>query len=1400
MAKIAGARVFGPFEGDAKKKALVATFLGKEGPLSVEDVVELRTLPFSVRVSTFCAWVRKNKDSDGCAATLDALWDASKLNDSVLAKSSERADDPLLDVFVPQQTKTADVYDLLQLCLFGSSTLRSKERLMQFVESPSNRFRESAIAELFKSGLLSDEDIARMFGELEERGLRALVSCCVRHKRTAVLEPMFPEKIYSKLGSCATINLLHTFPTGSKVVRLHIDALTVDSKNLAKPSPAVDECRTYLSQHQLTNLGNSFWDQMWKFHSVAMVDALYDQLCGAKNFLSNAHIWNAWAPLVSRLISGVQKSMFTIKISRAEWSTGVIFEKLLQWHFVDFPPYSASFTREQKELFDAGSFSLRDAFVHQIVSISHSAPWSNVYRLVPVQSFADFCIGLLQTNSKHLLAKYPNNQTTQDNLFHMSQEPRLRHQWIPHLVIQNKDRQSTVVVKEKFLKSLVEMVYPAIPGRDVFSSQVSTPILLNLVASITSMMSGVSLTFALDLFPLLKGVLERSVPSSAALGMFPSKLPESLFLDVMPNKVRKGYLVNWADFAVSMLESHLMHPFIAVFQSKALRKTPLTDEKFKQITQVVDLASSELAAVLRVVDELTVKDVEIEQRKMASLLAGKETWIARSMRLIKCISKCVRLFGSPYFTAAQTYFPLKDKLRVHLNETCAKVILPFLRDYTKQIQTQNLSSGRATKHMKKILLILQTCFSAVAELPVYHICADIGESIRGWIDSFPTYESQFQSLRYQLGSLFGNVLPFIEDSNIADQKTELRARFLQLHLWVAQHYKRADIENEARLDEKRRVPRIAKLTFQEFLNFITPLSPESRAIVFTESVVDEILQYVHWDARAALNTEYQRGTPPHRVFGLLPERVLPKVRDTALPLFENFVETSVITALATSRGNPDVVRQNKSLELLSVYPKNLSHAIVKKLAQKEGGVLTSSDIRHLVLALSLPVTDEWVYSQIKALSRSSIVSQKHEALSHLFSKAWETQDSDLFIRSFKFIMEVLRNDSPSSRLKLLAQLNEELVRKLKKDFDIASKIFRCDTENGTYPDTQLWLDLVESILTSPETESKKQLLVRVESFAAVLIKCAMKSFARCCVENAKKGKPMGDYSPAQKSLFNLAAEIKWRTRTYLVGDKKANETFEIALGRIYKEMDGTKETKIHATTRSLELVLGVYTHYVGKFWEDTSRLSSSFYTRVRSLFDICWGHPERHPVYTQIVESLSGLTKLTKVPNPENLVNFMTETAHCGLPKWKKKDSIVRSFFETALFSPTEFEFSRDALLGMWLKMTLPYSKGSKAGKSSGGGARDREKQAKITRKEKELYLDTRVDMIRKMLKASPSAIHVKMVWSFLVRHRQDLLAPFLAKAQESVFAGPFEDLNKKSLVASLDGDNFNGEIGRAHV
>ena len=1391
MDKIAGSRIFGPFEGDAKKKALVEKFLqkkGEDGPLSVQEVEELRLLPFVVRVSVFCAWVRKNKDHEACAGTLDALWEASKLKESD-GKSVELADaDPLLDVFAPQQTKTADVYDLLQLCLFGSGALCSKERLMRFVESPSNRFRESAISELFKARLLSDADIERMFGELEERGLRALVSCCVRHKRAAVLEPMFPEKILAKLGPRAAINLLHTFPTGSNVVRLHIDALTVDLKQLAEPSPSIEKCQQYLQQHQLSGCGH-FWDDMWKFHSAAMMDALSEQLSGAKNFLSYSHIWAAWAPLVSRLISGVQKSLFTIKSTSANWSTGVIFEKLLQWHFVDFPPFTPNLTKEQKEKLQAGNFSLLEAFQSHATSMSHSAPWSNVHHLVPLQSFADFCLGLIETNFKHLTPAIPNNQVVADFVFHRSLLDCLVKQWLKFLAVQKKDRQSVVVIKEKFLQRLANLIYPAIPGKDIFSSQNDSPLLSRVYWALELMLGNVSLSLALQLFPLAKSVLERSVPSSAALGIFPSKLPENLFHDVMPNAVRKGYIVNWVTFAIESVNSHLLGPFSAVFHS--LKKTPFCEKKFKQIVQVVDLASSELAAILRVVDELTVKDREIERKKMASLLAGKEAWIARSMGMIKYISKCVSFF-SAHLTQPYPYFPLKDKLRIHLNDTLAKVILPLLLNYTKEIQTQGLSSDRAEKHISKILAIVDTVCASNADLPVFHICAQIGEMITQWIDCFPVERAGlFPCLRYSLEFIFGNALRTIEDSKIENQKTELRARFLKLHLWAVQHYEITVIQKEAGLDEKLRVPRVAMLTFAQFLSFVQPLSAEARVIVFSESVVDEILKYLLWDARAALDSNYRRGAPPHRVFGLLPERVLPKVRDTALPLFENFVETSVKTALATSRGNPDVVRQNKSQELLSAYPKNLSHAIVKKMAQKEGGVLTSSDIRHLVLSLSLPVTDEWVYSQIKALSRSSIVSQKHEALSHLFSKAWETEDSDLFIRSFKFIVEVLRNDSPSSRLKLLSQLNEELVRKLKKDFDRASKIFRCDTENGTYPDTQLWLDLVESILTSPETDSKKQLLVRVESFAAVLIKCAMKSFARCCVENHTKGKPMGDYSPAQKSLFNLAAEIKWRTRTFLVGDKKANETFEIALGRIYKEMEGTKETKIHATTRSLELVLGVYTHYVGKFWEDTSRLSSSFYTRVRSLFDICWGHPKRHPVYTQIVESLSVLTKISKVPNPESLVDFMMETAHCGLAKWKKKDSIIRTFVESALFSATEFEFRRDELLGMWLKMTLPYSKGSKSGKS--GSARGLSDEAKKrTKKERELYLDTRVDMIRKMLKASPSAIHVKMVWSFLARHRQDLLAPFLKKAQETIFPGPFQDLNKKSLVASLNGDNFN--------
>ena len=1386
--KLAGSRHFGPFKGDDKKKALIDAFLEKKGGLSVEDVSELRTLPFAVRVSVFCAWVRKNKD-EGAVETLDALWAVSKMEESG-EKSSKIEDDPLLEVFEPQQTKTADVYDLLQLCLFGSSALQDKERLMRFVESPSNRFRDAAITELFKSGLMEAKDIEKMFGELEERALRSLVSACVRHKQTAVLEPMFPEKTLAKLGAPATIRLLHAFPTGSEVVRFHIDALTVDPTSQADNFSARKR-KTHAKQNQLTSFSGCFWDEMWKFHSVAMLDVLHSQLKGAKDFNCYQNVWNAWSSIITRLVNGTERSVFTIKTSSpSSWNTGVIFEKLFRLYYLEFPPYNATLTQQTKERLLLGNYTLLEAFQGYRISIANNAPYTNLGQRVPVQSLSNIILDLLRKNTVHLLNQTPCQRTVEDFLFHKSYLPKLST-WCSWLKVQKKERRSTVEVKEKFLYSLMEMLAPLVPGKDIYSGNTTTPKLQEVYIIGFRMIESVSLSLAMKLYPFFKSMNERSLPSSEVLGLFPSKLPASLFKELMPNKIRKHYVSQWAGMSYSNMTTCLMAPLKAVFNS--LRKTPVTEKKAQAILEVADLLGSEIAWLLRNLNELTIKDPETEARRLDSLLAGKEKWVARSKEILKYIETTFNDFESFFSSGSQTYFPLKEKVRLHVSGIVAQVFLPFLRDYTKDLKSENIAHHRAQKHMKIILRILRARLSSTSELPIFHSCAEIGELVQQWIDSFPkTSTFTFHDLRNPLACMFQAALGPIEDSPIAEQKTELRIRYLKLHLWAAQHFKRDEIERDARLPHDQRTPRIAQLTFDQLVSFISPLSNESKAIVFTEPVVDELIKYVHLCAEAALDPKRKRLSPSHRIFGLLPESVLPKVRGVALPLFEEFVEHSVREALESSKSNPDLVRQNKSLELLNAYPKNLSHAIVKKMSQKEGGVLTSSDIRHLVLSLSLPITDEWVYSEVKALSRSSIVSQKHEALSHLFSKAWETGDSDLFIRSFKFIIEQLRNDSPGSRLKLLAQLNESLVRKLKKDFDRATKIFRCDSEDGTYPDTQLWLDLVLSILQSPETESKKQLLVRVESFAAVLIKCAMKSFARCCVENHTKGKPMGDYSPAQKSLFNLAAEIKWRTRTFLVGDKKANETFEIALGRIYKEMEGTKETKIHATTRSLELVLGVYTHYVGKFWEDTSRLSSSFYTRVRSLFDICWGHPNRHPVYTQIVESLCALTKNSRIPNPESLVSFMTDTAHCGLPKWKKNDSLVRTFIESALFSPSDtFDFSRDELLGMWLKMTLPYSKGSKAGRS-----RPTKTGKKPTKKERELYLNTRVEMIRKMLEASPSAIHVKMVWSFLVRHRQDLLLPFLQEAQQSVFDGPFYDLNKKSLIASLEGESYSDDEG----
>tara|TARA_R110002050_G_scaffold34565_2_gene87188 strand:- start:80 stop:631 length:552 start_codon:yes stop_codon:yes gene_type:complete len=158
------------------------------------------------------------------------------------SKKGDEESDPLVKLFPPQRTRAREEGEKLFLWLFGCKAIGQSAKLEKLILCPSTLLRAPAVRSLCIPGVLADAEILSIIRNMKhEQTIRHFIHECVRSRRIAVLEELFPDFVIMSVGADAAVNMIHTLSSDEVVKHLRAiswtlptDRLSAEEQNLHK--------------------------------------------------------------------------------------------------------------------------------------------------------------------------------------------------------------------------------------------------------------------------------------------------------------------------------------------------------------------------------------------------------------------------------------------------------------------------------------------------------------------------------------------------------------------------------------------------------------------------------------------------------------------------------------------------------------------------------------------------------------------------------------------------------------------------------------------------------------------------------------------------------------------------------------------------------------------------------------------------------------------------------------------------------------------------------------------------------------------------------------------------------------------------------------------------------------
>mmetsp|Transcript_17534 Transcript_17534/g.49319 ORF Transcript_17534/g.49319 Transcript_17534/m.49319 type:complete len:1990 (+) Transcript_17534:83-6052(+) len=1400
---------FGMFEGDDELRSKAVAFVTKGAAVTAEDLETLNLLPYRMRIRTFAEWARGTREAPEPAALLDAVFASAMLPESGVGPGENTSQDPLLKVFQPQQMRMGMVADKVELYMIGAAVRRSRVHLDKLFVCPSTMFRRGVVSVLLRGDLLSDAEVLALIeGCTDELTLRALVRSAVRFQRVGALTPLYPQVVASQLGRTAAVRLLHAFP--GEVVEGHL-------YHLVTRRPALDafaeEQRAFWVRHDHQQLRNALdWRRLWKFHAGVVLAVLDRQLRNAGSPVAWGRVWNEWQDAISILTLGLLGKRGPRMVVRPDAARGVtqarhVTARLVTLALEFYPVVNLNHVAlpvGERAKVERGHYTLAELFQRNYVTYKELG--DPVIKLCSLLHYQD----AISKGDLHLERYLAQGEIEAGAV---PAAPPLFQLGFMRAILQtalrspNRAEERTPAVyakKRKFLERTLDRLLARIPVKEVYLSTVSDPKLSTLAHYVRD-----TLMPALTCWGSFDAVLDRfharlrdALPCPLALGLFPTTMDPALWSTIVTENQRTGLLDRWIGYGQSLIAASttFLNNSVSLLKKRYGGRQVKPDTIAPRVAALQKRYDAVIAVVdtfLDGIDRLTAKDQSVALAEIRHVLRGQgSTWLVTgSTEYVSRLQWALKVPFLPLDQSEEWYRPLAAVRTNYSASNAFERLVVHLR----QVLALQLSQAQVKNHIRDVMV-------RANEGPVTHHDAMVNQELAlgrillgairqhtkvPWGDVVANYPTR--NLR---------VLLVTEPSAEQRASGEYAERVREaLKLWHDIMVAALPVVPNRSYIKDRPVPSVYSLEVSKFKSFFTTLSPFARGLVLAENgVVADLQKLADWEvayfqAKPGAGLGFPLSTPqivlamPADGAGDLQTYLL----DAAAQTFRVFLQR----ALPKAGSRPSSPSDAASTFLLAM-PEPWRIPLLRGLlggSEEDKNLLSHNAVTSILMKSSIvSQPDPWALEFVRSAASDSVQAVRLEAYSVLYNLVAQQEEPGIYFDNLAFLWKRIELEFGGQKAKQYQFLLSHITGTVSGT--TGPRLLELAGAADTSDRFEIFRGLAGGAMGLPDNEAKNAVLGSVSLLSQAMQQAvlgSMESRIQAAVPDGIEGQhtAAGTFTPNELALYALAAEIEWDKVKYVHGDRAAEDKFSLFVRKVYqrlvKEQGLPRAVGSAAADRAATLVRDTYGRYVGEFWVLTGVRAEHLARRLQrmtDLYELGDGQKCRPAWQIEFARGLVAMRRDGRLPDAQ-LAAVMKVLLELALKHWRKHPRHRQELQEILEFEFTDREDADlpldERLFYYYVSLSLPFKRGSR--QRSGNGARVRRR---MTKAERHSYFSAYAKMVKRLLDCSQSAVHVRIVWSFLSRFRQDLLVPFLRDSSTNAFPGPLSTLPRKPTTTEI--------------
>ena len=249
------------FPQDEVVREAMQWFNSAPGTTTADELTaQLDKLPYASRVRVISVWANRHRGDAVAAATIKALIDATPSGEPLELS----VDEEVSNLFPPQRTAVTAKFHVHQAGAFAAAASNDKETLKDAAASASRLMKRLAVKEVTR--LVSDEELDTMIRAALPKDRKEFMHQCMRFRKHAVLDAVF-EAVIELDGENVAARVLHGLTSAG--VAKHLPNLITNKRLL--------------------------WPKLWRFHEPVLIAQLQSELESCHR-LEVHSIWMKWQP------------------------------------------------------------------------------------------------------------------------------------------------------------------------------------------------------------------------------------------------------------------------------------------------------------------------------------------------------------------------------------------------------------------------------------------------------------------------------------------------------------------------------------------------------------------------------------------------------------------------------------------------------------------------------------------------------------------------------------------------------------------------------------------------------------------------------------------------------------------------------------------------------------------------------------------------------------------------------------------------------------------------------------------------------------------------------------------------------------------------------------------------